>query len=280
MNAIAAPVSIRVPVQGGALHLETRGVGPPVMFLHGISANRSIWNGVIAELAPTVRVVLPDLLGRGESVASRSARYRLQDETHRLREAAHSLNLERPLVVGHSQGAAIAAALSTVLPVRGLLLISPVSAVTRPKLLLSLRIPGVAALAAQLLPLFRRTLTRYILERRVYADADRADVEAVERYAHPYRNPERARSLLRALADWRPEELLSIQVPEVPMRVLSGARDRRITPAVACDWASLLGAPCSILPDCGHGLPEEAAGTVARNVEELLAGTVGGKDAE
>ena len=270
---------IRVPVADGELAVGSRGVGPPVLLLHGISANRSVWDGVIALLSSSFHVVAPDLLGRGESTARHGARYRLIDEAERIRVVVHALALERPLLVGHSLGAAIAVAATPAVAPRGLLLLSPLSsAVRRPRALAALCVPGMSILAGGLLPLVRRTLTRYILERRVYADKSRATAETVERYAQPYRDPRRAMSLTRALADWRPEELQSLPRPTVPVRVISGACDRRITSASARALAARLGAPCSILASCGHGLPEEAPEEVDRHVREMMAGCPAGED--
>jgi pimeloyl-ACP methyl ester carboxylesterase len=276
---IETPTSgtISVPVTGGSLVAGLRGAGIPVLLLHGLSANRSTWDRLLELLPPTVLTVAPDLVGRGASPAGAGASFRLVDEAERVERLLDQLGLERPVLVGHSHGAAIAVAVAARRPVRGLLLISPVSpAINRPWVLELLRLQRLRGIASRLLRLFRRPLTRYILERRVYANPAHVNAATVERYSGPYEVPERAWSLAGALRDWHPSEVGGCApMAGVPSAVLTGALDRRIPAATAKAWAGQLGAECAVLPDCGHGLPEERPDEVARRLLELTSHSVG-----
>lgn len=264
----------RIALPEGELRVRIVGRGPPVLLLHGLSSHAGVWERPARQLADRHTLVLPDLLGRGRSAARPAVPYRLDDEAARVRALLAALALDPVVVVGHSQGAALALALAgEVRRRRGLVLVCPVTPWTRrPAVLELLRIAPLRRVLAPGLSRLRRPLTRRILERRVYGDPSRVDEAAVDRYAAPYADPRRAQALLRALADWRPGELDGhLPVPAPPARVLAGERDRRIPAADARRLAAELGAGIEVVPGAGHLLPEEAPEAVARAVEAVYA---------
>ncbi|MGI9038943.1 MAG: alpha/beta fold hydrolase, partial [Gemmatimonadota bacterium] len=112
------------------------GDGPPVLLVHGISADHSEWIRVAEGLAGDHRVIVPDLLGRGASRPYADADFSLAAETDRLVAIVEAVGVERPLVGGHSAGASLALSLARRIPVAGLLLVSPVTPWTpRPRIL-------------------------------------------------------------------------------------------------------------------------------------------------
>jgi magnesium chelatase accessory protein len=257
------------PAAGLSASIE--GSGPDLLLIHGLSAHRGEWDDAARLLRERFRVIRPDLAGRGDSVADPGARFGLQVEVARLVEFADSVGMRRPIVVGHSHGAALAVALSARRSCRALLLVNPITPWTRrPYLLGLLRYETVRRAVAPLLRHYRRPLTRYILTRRVYADPARATEGAVARYADAFATPGRARTLARVLADWRPSDLAEFDRPAgVPVHVLTGGRDRRTPADMAGRWADRLGGPCTVLDDCAHGVPEEAPERVADLILEL-----------
>ena len=253
------------------LRASIDGSGPDLLLIHGLSAHRGEWDEATRLLQERFRVVRPDLAGRGDSLAASGARFGLEVEVARLIEFADSVDMRLPIVVGHSQGAALAVALSARFPVRALLLVNPVTPWTRrPPLLHVLQSELVRQAIAPVLRHYRRPLTRYILTRRVYADPARATEEAITRYADAFATPGRARTLARVLADWRPSDLVEFDRPAgVPVHVLTGGQDRRTPADMAGRWADRLGGPCTVLDHCAHGVPEEAPDRVADLILEL-----------
>jgi pimeloyl-ACP methyl ester carboxylesterase len=245
--------------------------GPPVVCLHGLSANRTTWNPVADRLRHR-SLLLVDLLGRGESDAARGARYDLDSEARRLVHVLQALGLKRPVLAGHSHGAAIAVAAAARANAVGLLLVNPVTPdVSRPAALTALKYPAVRSLVGPALRLFRRSLTRYMLVRRVFADGASVPAGAVDRYAAPWADAERAGCLPTILSDWDPMELERFAAaPAVPVRVFAGAEDRRIDPNAARRWAATLGGTFSLAAGCGHSAPEERATEVAVVLEDLV----------
>ncbi|OZF07529.1 alpha/beta hydrolase [Rhodococcus sp. 15-1154-1] len=58
----------RVPVSGGSIAVETlSGTTEPILVVHGVSSQRTLWGWLHAE-APHLTLVAPDLRGRGDSV--------------------------------------------------------------------------------------------------------------------------------------------------------------------------------------------------------------------
>jgi pimeloyl-ACP methyl ester carboxylesterase len=253
------------------LDSSIEGSGPDLLLIHGLSAHRGEWDDAARLLRERYRVVRPDLAGRGDSAAEIGADFGLEEEVARLAAFGDSVELQRPIVVGHSQGAALAVALSARRPCRALLLVNPVTPWTRrPPVLGLLRYEVARRAVAPLLRHYRRPLTRYILTRRVYADPALVTESAVNRYADVFATSGRASTLARVLADWRPSELEEFDRPAgVPVRVLAGGLDRRTPPALAERWSHRLGGTCTVLDDCAHGVPEEAPERIAELVLEL-----------
>jgi pimeloyl-ACP methyl ester carboxylesterase len=103
----------------GPLWVRRSGSGHAVLFIHGLGASSRYWGGATAIL-PDVASVAPDLLGFGRSPAPPEATY---DVTGHV-AALTPLLTEPMVVVGHSAGAILAAALARSHPeqVRGLVL--------------------------------------------------------------------------------------------------------------------------------------------------------------
>lgn len=250
------------------------GAGPPVVLLHGISANHTEWIPVARLLSDRFRVILPDLLGRGGSSPEPGARYTLADETKRLVLVLETLGIHRPVVGGHSHGATLALALTSQIPCRRIVLVSPVTPRTkRPPALDALRSAAVRMTVLPVIGICRRPVTRYILTRRVYGDR-RPDIEsAVSRYSAPYADRSRARALLQILADWQPAEVGQLIRPEgIPVHVTTGGRDRRISVEHAMEWARTLGAEFTLAPGAGHGLTEERPQLCAQLISDGCGG--------
>ena len=96
-----------------ALHaLDFGGDGPPLLVLPGITSPAITWEFVARRLAQKVRPVVMDLRGRGLSTAPEGSSHALSEYAADAALVVERLGLGRPLVLGHSFGARIAAALA------------------------------------------------------------------------------------------------------------------------------------------------------------------------
>jgi pimeloyl-ACP methyl ester carboxylesterase len=103
---------------GIALHVQQVGEGPDVVMVHGITGNLAVWHlQLVPALADRARLLTYDLRGHGRSDTPPTG-YSLDDMAGDLLGLLDALELERPVVVGHSYGADIALYLAAAHPER------------------------------------------------------------------------------------------------------------------------------------------------------------------
>jgi len=83
---------------------DPREGGEPILFVHGFSHNRAVWQEVIAELPERWRPITIDLRGHGESDWSPGGDYGLGDYATDLSVFLDSIGVREAHVVGHSLG--------------------------------------------------------------------------------------------------------------------------------------------------------------------------------
>ncbi|RDK10249.1 alpha/beta fold hydrolase [Cupriavidus lacunae] len=130
IEAAMAPPGRFVEVPGARLHVVERGQGPAVLLVHGLSGQlENFGYGMIGPLAENFRVIAVDRPGAGHSTRTPGSAADLPAQADALAALCDKLGLERPLVVGHSLGGAIALALAIRHPERvgGLALIAPLT---------------------------------------------------------------------------------------------------------------------------------------------------------
>lgn len=90
-------------------YVDTGGVLPPVVFLHGNPTSAYLWRNVIPHVAPVARCLAPDLIGMGRSAKAPAGRYRFTDHARYLDAWFEALGLTRDVIlVGHDWGSALA----------------------------------------------------------------------------------------------------------------------------------------------------------------------------
>ena len=147
-------------VDGARLHYVDTGAagsGPAIVMIHGLAGQlRHFTYALTGRLQGDHRVVAVDRPGAGRSTAAAGAGRSVRAQARHVAALIRRLGLERPLVVGHSLGGAVALALALDHPdvVGGLALVAPL---TRP------------VEEAAVPPVFRALLVRSPLLRRVIA---------------------------------------------------------------------------------------------------------------
>ena len=103
---------------GLKVHYQQVGDGPDVVMVHGITGNLAVWHlQLVPALADRYRLLTYDLRGHGLSDTPPSG-YSLDDMADDLVRLLDALEIERPVVVGHSYGADIALYLAAAHPRR------------------------------------------------------------------------------------------------------------------------------------------------------------------
>jgi pimeloyl-ACP methyl ester carboxylesterase len=238
------------------LAFERRGVGAPLVLLHGIGSCRQAWYPVLASLAEKFEVIAIDLPGFGASeplsgqveptpAALASAIDRLLDE----------LGVAEPHVVGNSLGGWVALELASLRPLTSLTLLSPAGLWARRTpayARLSLRASrGLARHAGRLLSaLVRFRLGRLLIlgqthgrPTRMTADQARMTLEAMGQCVG-------FEATLTATSDRR---YLAGPAIDLPTTLAFGSRDFVLLPRQSRHLDELPPRTRSMtLPGCGH----------------------------
>ena len=107
-------------------HLRTGGDKPPVVLLHGLTANGACWAPLARALEREYDVVMPDARGHGGS-STPDHGYRYEDLANDVVGLIRGLGLAPPVLLGHSMGGLTAAVVASrgAGIVRGLVLADP-----------------------------------------------------------------------------------------------------------------------------------------------------------
>jgi len=114
---------LTIQLADATIALDDAGEGAPVLLLHGFPSTRRLWSRVAPSLVEAGhRVVVPDLVGYGESVAPASVRIDMLSQARWMLRLLDALGIERAAVVAHDVGSAAAQLMLASAPgrVRGL----------------------------------------------------------------------------------------------------------------------------------------------------------------
>lgn len=119
-----APEPRRVRTRAGELAVVEAGDprAPAVLLLHGSSASSATWGAYVPVLAPSFRVLAPDLLGGGPDGPG-GAPPDLEAQAGQVEELLERLSALDPAAVGHGSGGGVAAVLAARGRVRTLVLV-------------------------------------------------------------------------------------------------------------------------------------------------------------
>jgi pimeloyl-ACP methyl ester carboxylesterase len=98
----------RFPADGGAIAWDHLGDGPPVVLVHGTPWSSWTWRRIAPRLAERHRVYVFDLLGYGASEQRAEQDLSLAAQGRRLASLLEHWRLDRPAIVAHDIGGAIA----------------------------------------------------------------------------------------------------------------------------------------------------------------------------
>jgi len=238
------------------LAFQRRGVGPPLLVLHGIGHRRQAWGPVLDWLVTQREVILPDLPGHGESpplvTSGRSVARALLDETVGLID---ELGLDCPHVAGNSLGGLIALELAARGRAASVTALSPAGFWTSPgQLRYAIAMNRVMLAAGRLIGPLGPALSR--------STAGKALIYALLVARPSQVSAEQASADMTSFlaAAGAMDEILAAAVPftksipdGVPVTVAWGARDRMLFPRQALlAKARLPQADVIMLPRCGH----------------------------
>jgi pimeloyl-ACP methyl ester carboxylesterase len=128
------PLGRFVQVGASRLHIVERGSGPALVLVHGLGAQlRNFTYALVERLEANFHVICVDRPGCGYSSRPTGVSASLPGQADTIARLLSSLGLEKPIIVGHSYGGALALALALNHPecVGGLALIAPLTQAQR-----------------------------------------------------------------------------------------------------------------------------------------------------
>lgn len=108
---------MRVETEDGSFNCVVEGEGEALLLLHGVSKSHAIWRNVVQHLDGGFRLVMPDLLGHGESSRPRRL-FPVQEHARSVFAVLDALGLDRVTIVGNSMGAQIGLEMAAIEPHR------------------------------------------------------------------------------------------------------------------------------------------------------------------
>ena len=244
-------------------YLRTGGARPAVVLLHGLTGSGACWTPLARALEDEFDVVMPDARGHGGSSAPRHG-YRYDDHASDIVGLIRSLDLSRPVLLGHSMGGMTAAMVASreARDIRGLILVEPTF--LSPERQREVHESDVADQHRRMLSLSKSDLV----------------AEATAR--HPRRSPETIELLAEARLKTRTDAFDVLTPPNPEYRDVVSAIDVPIlfvigdsSPVVTLEMATELR---SLNPririeqvrGAGHGLPFDQPGRLAEVVTTFL----------
>lgn len=267
-----------IELMGMQVHLRDEGPrddAEPLLLLHGTSASLHTWEGWVADLKRTRRVISVDLPGFGLTGPFPDGDYRIAHYTAFLDALLDRLQVPPVVVAGNSFGGQLAWELAVARPARVSRLIL-VDAAGYPRQSSSVPIGFRLAQVPALAPLMARLLPRRMIEssvQNVYGDPTRVTDELVERYYQLTLRAGNRQALVQRFqqAPAGDSQALIRQVRQ-PTLILWGGRDGLIAPANAERFkADIAGSRLVIFEQLGHVPQEEDPTLTLPVVQGFLA---------
>jgi pimeloyl-ACP methyl ester carboxylesterase len=257
---------------GMRVHYRDEGSGPVVVLLHGTGASLHTWDGWVAELRDSFRIIRLDMPGFGLTGPHPEHDYRVGTYIEFLAGFLARLGVERFALAGNSLGGNLAwnYALAHPEQVMQLILVDPSGAPSErpPSLVFRLaQTPGVNRMLARVTP--RGFIKRNL--REVYGDPTRVTPELVDRYHDLLRRPGNRDAFIARARSREPSRFGELHHVAVPTLLLWGEQDRWIPVEQAQRFLEALpDARLIVYPGAGHLPMEEIPQQTARDVRAFL----------
>ena len=253
-----------VEIGGARVRLEDHGEGQPLLLLHGFPATRYLWSRVAPLLAGAgFRVIVPDLIGYGESDAPSGTRIDMASQARWMLELLDQLGLARVGIIAHDVGSAAAQLMVVNAPqrARSLAVLDGVYATDWAMEAIAGIQAWDPAEAHRLFPVLARRIGRTAALREMLA---------------AYQGTEGGLRLIRAARDLDPQQTANVgarlRASGVPALVLWGEQDEFLPlEHVGQPLAESLRASLVRLPG-GHFTPLDCPAEVAAALRDFLAG--------
>lgn len=256
--------------EAGRLAYLDEGEGPVVVLLHGFPMTSFLWREFVPLLAGRFRVIVPDLLGSGDSKPVDGARLDLRAQTDVVAALLADLGVDRFAVVGHGVGGGVAQMLALeVSGVDAMVLLDTVAFDTWPWTDLAEASRDPVTTPGSVESTIRSAIGAGLPQ------GSRLPDDVLEEYLRPWRTDDGVARFARVVAGIdgrglaeRDDELGAVAFPVL---ILWG-EDDPYAPVEAAEelneWIST--SSLGLLPGCGHFVLEDAIDTIGPMIYEYL----------
>ncbi len=246
---------------GIAIHyLRTGGAKPPIVLLHGLTCSGATWAPIARALERDFDVVMPDARGHGGSSAPLHG-YSYDDHANDVLGLIRVLELDPPIVIGHSMGGMVAAVVASRARLRGVILVDPTF--LSPERQREVHASDVAVQHRRVLGLARSDLVAELRARR-----PRRSPEIIDLLAEARQSTRMA--AFDVLTPPNPDYRDVVRAIEVPSLLVIGD-----SPVVTLEMATELGLRVEQIRDAGHGVPFDQPERLAEVVASFLCKLAG-----
>lgn len=262
-------------IDGVRIHYQEKGMGTPLVLIHGFTSSTYSWKEVFEPLSKNFRVIALDLKGFGFS-GKPDGDYSRRAQAMLVAHLLDYLKVEKAWLCGNSMGGEIALNFALQNPQRvvGLILVDSAG----------VNVPGSGSLAPAylLVPVVGRVLMALALRSdklvreglvKSFYDPAKVTDERVAYYHRPLKTRGGQLAALRARtqADLFPIEQ-DLQKITAPTMIIWGAEDQLIPLAAGRKMNSLIkDSKLVVLENCGHLPQEEMPGRVVEEMTKFIA---------
>jgi pimeloyl-ACP methyl ester carboxylesterase len=273
-------ISRLVTVDGARLHFVIKGTGRPVVLIHGNPGSCQDWARLYGPLSSRYCAFAFDRPGHGHSERPNHRDITVDVQAQMLHTALRELNVEQPILVGHSWGAALALAYALEFEhdVAGLVLLAPAVYESDDGVSFLTKLPALPVVGDLINFLFTPLLGAWVVR------------EDLQKAFSPDLVPKHY--LRHVLSEWtRPKKvkwysvddaLLNTSLPKftsryseihVPVAIVTGDSDQ-IVPAKENAhrlYEALPKSHLTVLPDTGHQIPFTRPDAVVEAIDHVTS---------
>jgi pimeloyl-ACP methyl ester carboxylesterase len=267
-----------VTVDGTRLHFLIKGAGRPVVLIHGNPGSGQDWTRLFGPLAAHHKTIAFDRPGHGRSERPKQIDATVEVQARLLHDALKQLHVERPIVVGHSWGGALALVYAINYPkeVAGVVLVAPAVYESHDGVSLT-SLPTVPvigdALNSMLTPLFGASVVRDELKKAFSPDP--VPKKYLRSVLSEWTKPKKVKaysldeaSLNDSLKKFSPRYA---EINSVPVSILAGDSDLIVSEKENAErlHQALPKSHLIVLPKTGHQIPFTRSQAVVNEIERV-----------